>query len=125
VAAPADTPAAAAAPDCLAKPNGPATKGNHWYYRVERSSGRHCWYQHAIDAARAAKNAPAQPHAAAEKPAPSPRVAAPAPAQEIPLPSEASAAPSAPTADSDENVVPPVAAPPIAPPVNAPVGWPS
>jgi len=39
-------PAAAAADaDCLARPNTTAAPGNHWYYRLERSSGRHCWYQ--------------------------------------------------------------------------------
>jgi hypothetical protein len=33
-----------AADECLRGPNGPSPKGSHWYYRVERSSGRHCWY---------------------------------------------------------------------------------
>src|SRR5262249_30349169 len=42
-------PAAAksAAADCLTKPGGQTAPGNHWYYRVDRGSGRHCWYQHA------------------------------------------------------------------------------
>src|SRR5258705_6102147 len=33
-----------AADECLRGPNGPSPKGSHWYYRVDRSSGRHCWY---------------------------------------------------------------------------------
>jgi hypothetical protein len=33
-----------AADECLRSPNGTSPKGSHWYYRVERSSGRHCWY---------------------------------------------------------------------------------
>src|SRR5690349_9765627 len=122
VGARAETPAASATPDCLAKPNGPSAKGKHWYYRVERASGRHCWYQHAIDAAKAPKNVPAQPHVVAEKAAPSPRAAASA--AELPPMTEASAAPTPPTADNDENnLVPPVSAP-VAAPANAPVAWP-
>jgi hypothetical protein len=122
-AARAETPAASTAPDCLAKPNGPAAKGSHWYYRVQHPSGRHCWYQHAIDAATV-KSAPAQPRASAETAAPTPRVVAPAPAPAIPPTSEASSAPGALTADNNASVVPPVETPPIAAPVNAPVGWP-
>jgi hypothetical protein len=33
-----------AADECLRGPNGTSPKGSHWFYRVERSSGRHCWY---------------------------------------------------------------------------------
>jgi hypothetical protein len=33
-----------AADECLSGPKGTAPQGSHWYYRVERSSGRHCWY---------------------------------------------------------------------------------
>jgi hypothetical protein len=33
-----------AADECLSGPRGVAPKGSHWYYRVDRSSGRHCWY---------------------------------------------------------------------------------
>lgn len=36
--------AAGAADDCLAKPNAAAPRGSHWYYRVERSTQRQCWY---------------------------------------------------------------------------------
>jgi len=33
-----------AADECLSGPKGIAPKGSHWYYRVDRSTGRHCWY---------------------------------------------------------------------------------
>lgn len=36
--------AARAADDCLLEPNGPTPQGKHWYYRLERGTGRHCWY---------------------------------------------------------------------------------
>lgn len=32
------------ADECLAKPGGTAPQGSHWYYRVNRADGRHCWY---------------------------------------------------------------------------------
>src|SRR5947209_4407629 len=47
-------PASAASPadaDCLVKPNGQAAPGNHWYYHLDRASGRRCWYQRAEIAA--------------------------------------------------------------------------
>jgi hypothetical protein len=33
-----------AADDCLAKPNAAAPDGSHWYYHVDRTTGRQCWY---------------------------------------------------------------------------------
>jgi hypothetical protein len=53
-------PATAASPaaNCLAGPNGQAAAGNHWYYRVDRASGRHCWYQRpGSGVSRSAQNA--------------------------------------------------------------------
>src|SRR5215510_14224859 len=29
---------------CLSGPNATAPEGRHLYYRVDRASGRHCWY---------------------------------------------------------------------------------
>lgn len=29
---------------CLSAPKGESPAGSHWYYRVERSTKRHCWY---------------------------------------------------------------------------------
>jgi hypothetical protein len=53
---------AALADDCLAGPNRPPAPGGHWYYHVDRSTDRKCWYL-VEPAARAP---------AAEVPAPSP-----------------------------------------------------
>jgi hypothetical protein len=37
--------ARSAADECLAKPNGPTPKGQHWYYRLDHANGgRQCWY---------------------------------------------------------------------------------
>jgi hypothetical protein len=36
--------AANAGNDCLAKPGSQAAEGRHWYYRIDRSSNRRCWY---------------------------------------------------------------------------------
>jgi hypothetical protein len=35
---------AGAADDCLAGPNRQSPAGHHWFYRVDRSTKRHCWY---------------------------------------------------------------------------------
>ena len=122
VSAHAETPTAPAADDCLAKPNGPSAKGSHWYYRVERPSGRHCWYQRPLDAAadtpkEATRDAPARAHTAAATTAPP---AEPPAVPAAPPPSDT----AAPAADNGGTVMPPVAAPiaPIAAPTAAPYG---
>jgi hypothetical protein len=33
-----------AADECKTKPDSPAPAGSHWYYRVNRTDQRHCWY---------------------------------------------------------------------------------
>jgi hypothetical protein len=33
-----------AAKDCLVAPEGQTGPGEHWYYRIERGTNRHCWY---------------------------------------------------------------------------------
>jgi hypothetical protein len=33
-----------AASECLSRPGGVAPRGSHWFYRLERPSGRRCWY---------------------------------------------------------------------------------
>jgi hypothetical protein len=38
------SPADPAADECKAKPDSPAPSGSHWYYRVNRTDQRHCWY---------------------------------------------------------------------------------
>ncbi len=37
-------PASRAADDCISRPNAPPPQGSHWYYRVERTTQRQCWY---------------------------------------------------------------------------------
>jgi hypothetical protein len=36
--------AAPAADECLSGPKGQTPQGGHWYYRVDRTTKRHCWY---------------------------------------------------------------------------------
>ncbi len=115
-AAQGETPTTSAASDCLAKPNEPAAKGNHWYYRVEHPSGRHCWYQRPIDAAQ-----DAQPQAPAAKAAPSSQ---PRAATRAIRPKADTAGETGPdTADDGASIVPPIAAP-LAPPTAAPAAPP-
>ncbi|MBV8926368.1 MAG: hypothetical protein JOZ74_13455 [Bradyrhizobium sp.] len=33
-----------AADNCLTEPKGDSAQGKHWYYHIERGTGRHCWY---------------------------------------------------------------------------------
>ena len=40
----AETAAPAKANECLSGPKGLAPAGKHWFYRLERPSGRKCWY---------------------------------------------------------------------------------
>ena len=48
VAQNAPTPSStAAAPDCLASPKDAAPQGQHWYYRLDRTTKRKCWYLRA------------------------------------------------------------------------------
>ena len=101
-------PAAAAnAADCLAKPNAPAAAGNHWYYHLDRPSGRHCWYQRPVTAAQneagQSRSAPARVEATAP-------VDQPAPAASADTPDDA----------GDRSPVPPVTAAPAPPPA-----WPA
>jgi hypothetical protein len=37
-----------AADSCLTEPKGDSA-GKHWYYHIERGTGRHCWYQRGQD----------------------------------------------------------------------------
>ncbi|MPZ38265.1 MAG: hypothetical protein GEU95_09375 [Rhizobiales bacterium] len=40
----AQTAAQGTANECLARPGKTTPRGSHWYYRLERPSGRRCWY---------------------------------------------------------------------------------
>ena len=33
-----------AADDCIARPSSAPPQGSHWYYRVDRTTKRSCWY---------------------------------------------------------------------------------
>lgn len=72
--APAPPSTASAASDCLAAPKGAAPQGQHWYYRLERTTKRQCWYLRAAgdkDSAKTAQTAQAQSDApTADAPAP-------------------------------------------------------
>lgn len=35
---------ASAAEECLTAPKGASPEGKHWYYRIDRTTKRHCWY---------------------------------------------------------------------------------
>jgi hypothetical protein len=50
--------AASAAPDCLAAPDRTSGPGTHWYYRIDRPTGRKCWYLKQLDARAATPAAP-------------------------------------------------------------------
>ena len=46
---------------CRSSPGPAAPAGLHWYYRVDRSSNRHCWYLHAQGApVHASRNVPSR-----------------------------------------------------------------
>ena len=60
--APNTSSTANAAADCLASPKGAAPQGQHWYYRLDRTTKRQCWYLRAAggkDGAKAAQTAQA------------------------------------------------------------------
>jgi hypothetical protein len=66
--------AAQAADDCLAAPKAQTPQGTHWYYRVERTTKRHCWYTRAespalAQASPAADDAVPPPSSATLQPA--------------------------------------------------------
>ena len=59
---------AAQAADCLTEPKNETPQGQHWYFRIERGTGRHCWYMRGEDEKSARVDTPDP--APAEKPAP-------------------------------------------------------
>ena len=72
VASPAST--ANAAGDCLAAPKGTAPQGQHWFYRLERSTKRQCWYLRAEGAGKAATTTQSASSAPQPDSAPTPSV---------------------------------------------------
>jgi hypothetical protein len=133
------------AAECLTEPGKDGTAGQHWYYRIEHGSKRHCWYLRGDDGkavqtapaddsepatqatSQSSDNPPRSPEdARAEFPMPQARgntVAAPAPSQ---APLVASPAPALPQANgqgsavasrwpSPETAIAPAASAPTAP----------
>jgi len=106
--APTPSSTAAAAPDCLASPKDAAPQGQHWYYRLDRTTKRKCWYLRAAGgkAAQTAQatdasepdTAPPQAvqNARAEYIAPQTSAAASTPNMAAPAPAAANAPPVAP-----------------------------
>jgi hypothetical protein len=73
-----------AADECLSQPNSNAPQGSHWYYRVDRTNQRQCWYlgaERAKPRPQQQQSASASPPPPASKPAerPAPQTATPAP----------------------------------------------
>src|SRR6185312_7244461 len=58
---------AKAADGCQTEPGDGTPQGKHWRYRIERGTGRHCWYLRGEDDKPAAR-ADAQDSAPSEKP---------------------------------------------------------
>jgi hypothetical protein len=50
-----DLQGTARANDCLAAPNASSPPGQHWYYHIDLSNNRKCWYLHAPPMHRAEK----------------------------------------------------------------------
>jgi hypothetical protein len=65
------------ADSCLSAPNGTAPAGSHWYYRLDRSTKRKCWY------VRGEINKPARVASAQKESAPPAEAANPQPAAAI------------------------------------------
>ena len=86
--------------DCLTAPNSPAPQGTHWYYHVDRTNQRKCWYVRATS--QPAQQAAAQATSEAAPAAQSDSM----PVSSGPMP--ATAAASAPTSISPGNSAPPL-----------------
>ncbi|MEH2528170.1 MULTISPECIES: hypothetical protein [unclassified Bradyrhizobium] len=69
----------AAADSCLSAPQGATPSGSHWYYRIDRTTKRQCWYLREESDRADDKFARAAPPASS--PAPSSAAAEPAPPQ--------------------------------------------
>ena len=93
-------PDTARADDCLTAPNSPAPQGTHWYYHVDRTNQRKCWYVRASrqPAQQAAAQATSEPAPAAQSHS--------LPVSSGPMP--ATAAASAPMSINPGNSAPPL-----------------
>ncbi len=73
-----------AASDCLASPKGTAPQGQHWFYRVERSTKRQCWYLREAGAKAAPATQTSSPATQTAAPATQVAEATPTPSNERP-----------------------------------------
>jgi len=101
--------APAEAEECLAGPKGTAPQGGHWYYRIDHTTQRHCWYLRA-QGEKVSQGAP-QNILSSPKPPPqteAQRSFADARAEELPAQTNRNDAPSAdlPPANADWNAAP-------------------
>jgi hypothetical protein len=60
--------AAGAVDDCLSGPKGQTPQGAHWYYRIDRTTKRHCWYLADQQRTPLAQTAAANPPASTKPP---------------------------------------------------------
>jgi hypothetical protein len=66
---------AAAEEECLSGPNDKAPGAGHWYYRIDRATKRHCWYQRD-EGEKRSQLTPPNSTASARPAAPKPALAA-------------------------------------------------
>src|SRR5579871_5689373 len=74
-----------AADNCVTVPTDQTPQGQHWYYHIERGTGRHCWYLRGGEdkSARTETETESATPAALEQPAPAPRRAETAPSRSL------------------------------------------
>jgi hypothetical protein len=95
------------AADCLTEPKGDAPAGQHWYYHLDRSGDRKCWYLHATVPGPADAPAMELQSVRAQRrqgppPEPQRRQAAPAPAAELQRQQAAAPQRPAPRSEAEE-----------------------
>ncbi len=98
---------AAQAADCLTEPKNETPQGQHWYFRIERGTGRHCWYMRGEDEKSARVDTPD-----------------PAPAEKV-APKRTEAATTRSISDAHAEIGPRTRVPGNAPAVDAPSVWPA
>jgi hypothetical protein len=98
---------AAQAADCLTEPKNETPQGQHWYFRIERGTGRHCWYTRGEDEKSARVDTPD-----------------PAPAEKV-TPKRTEAATTRAISDAHAEIGPRTRVPGDAPAAAAPTVWPA
>lgn len=116
-----------AAPDCLASPKGAASQGQHWYYRLDRTTKQKCWYLRAAGDKDGAKVAQAAADTPSDSTAPPPQAVQDARAEFVtPRNGATPKAPNAITPAAPSNPAPPPATQADSSAQQAPAGspWP-